>query len=67
MACRSRCGDSRRAPAGGLLRAQYLVGCDGGRSVVRKCAGIDYHAERHPIAARVLKLTMAQTACRIST
>ena len=27
---------------GGSLRAQYLVGCDGGRSVVRKCAGIDF-------------------------
>jgi 2-polyprenyl-6-methoxyphenol hydroxylase-like FAD-dependent oxidoreductase len=27
---------------GGLLRAQFLVGCDGGRSVVRKAAGIDF-------------------------
>jgi 3-(3-hydroxy-phenyl)propionate hydroxylase len=27
---------------GGALRAQYLVGCDGGRSVVRKHAGIDF-------------------------
>ena len=27
---------------GGLLRAQYLVGCDGGRSLVRKTAGIDF-------------------------
>src|SRR3979490_1601722 len=26
--------------AGGPLRAQYLVGCDGGRSVIRKAAGI---------------------------
>src|SRR6266567_2556843 len=24
------------------LRAQYLVGCDGGRSVIRKAAGIDF-------------------------
>jgi 3-(3-hydroxy-phenyl)propionate hydroxylase len=24
------------------LRAQYLVGCDGGRSVVRKAAGIEF-------------------------
>ena len=24
------------------LRARYLVGCDGGRSVVRKAAGIDF-------------------------
>jgi 2-polyprenyl-6-methoxyphenol hydroxylase-like FAD-dependent oxidoreductase len=27
---------------GELLRAQYLVGCDGGRSVVRKAAGIEF-------------------------
>jgi len=27
---------------GGVLRAQYLVGCDGGRSLVRKQAGIDF-------------------------
>lgn len=27
---------------GGRLRAQYLIGCDGGRSVVRKVAGIDF-------------------------
>ncbi|HVY80305.1 MAG TPA: FAD-dependent monooxygenase [Steroidobacteraceae bacterium] len=27
---------------GGALRAQYLIGCDGGRSVVRKAAGIEF-------------------------
>lgn len=27
---------------GGGLRAQYLVGCDGGRSLIRKAAGIDF-------------------------
>ena len=27
---------------GSQVRAQYLVGCDGGRSVVRKTAGIDF-------------------------
>ena len=27
---------------GRVLRAKYLVGCDGGRSVVRKAAGIDF-------------------------
>jgi 2-polyprenyl-6-methoxyphenol hydroxylase-like FAD-dependent oxidoreductase len=27
---------------GATLRAQYLVGCDGGRSLVRKAAGIDF-------------------------
>ncbi len=28
--------------AGKPLRAQYLVGCDGGRSVIRKAAGIEF-------------------------
>ncbi|MDH2385614.1 FAD-dependent monooxygenase [Bradyrhizobium sp. CER78] len=28
--------------ADGRLRAQYLIGCDGGRSVVRKAAGIEF-------------------------
>jgi 2-polyprenyl-6-methoxyphenol hydroxylase-like FAD-dependent oxidoreductase len=27
---------------GRVLRAQYLVGCDGGRSVIRKAAGIEF-------------------------
>jgi flavin-dependent dehydrogenase len=27
---------------GSSLRAQYLVGCDGGRSLIRKAAGIDF-------------------------
>ena len=27
---------------GRSLRAEYLVGCDGGRSVVRKAAGIEF-------------------------
>ncbi len=27
---------------GAMIRAQYLVGCDGGRSFVRKTAGIDF-------------------------
>jgi 3-(3-hydroxy-phenyl)propionate hydroxylase len=31
-----------RLADGGTLRAGYLVGCDGGRSAVRKAAGIDF-------------------------
>ncbi|MFL5508266.1 MAG: FAD-dependent monooxygenase [Gemmatimonadaceae bacterium] len=27
---------------GSTMRAQYLVGCDGGRSIIRKAAGIDF-------------------------
>lgn len=29
-------------PDGSSLRAEYLVGCDGGRSLIRKTAGIDF-------------------------
>ena len=25
-----------------MVRAEYLVGCDGGRSLIRKAAGIDF-------------------------
>jgi 3-(3-hydroxy-phenyl)propionate hydroxylase len=35
-------GDSAASGGGRSLRAQYLVGCDGGRSLVRKKAGIDF-------------------------
>src|SRR5260221_5164444 len=31
-----------RLSGGQSLRAEYLVGCDGGRSVVRKAAGIEF-------------------------
>ncbi len=31
-----------RLADGGSLRAQYLVGCDGARSLIRKAAGIDF-------------------------
>jgi 2-polyprenyl-6-methoxyphenol hydroxylase-like FAD-dependent oxidoreductase len=31
-----------RLSAGEPLRAQYLVGCDGGRSLIRKAAGIEF-------------------------
>ena len=31
-----------RVSDGQTLRAQYLVGCDGGRSLIRKAAGIDF-------------------------
>lgn len=35
-------GVTVRIAHGGSLRARYLVGCDGGRSVVRKGAGIEF-------------------------
>jgi 2-polyprenyl-6-methoxyphenol hydroxylase-like FAD-dependent oxidoreductase len=38
----SPCGDFAASSHGQSLRAQYLVGCDGGRSVIRKAAGIEF-------------------------
>ncbi|HEX8830225.1 MAG TPA: FAD-dependent monooxygenase, partial [Longimicrobium sp.] len=35
-------GVSVQLSGGQTMRAQYLVGCDGGRSLVRKTAGIDF-------------------------
>ncbi|WP_042426213.1 FAD-dependent monooxygenase [Streptacidiphilus anmyonensis] len=35
-------GDGDTDRAGYRIRAAYLVGCDGGRSTVRRCAGIDF-------------------------
>ncbi len=35
-------GESATSGGGRSLRARYLVGCDGGRSLVRKKAGIDF-------------------------
>jgi 2-polyprenyl-6-methoxyphenol hydroxylase-like FAD-dependent oxidoreductase len=38
-----------RTPAGArALRAKYLVGCDGGRSAVRKALGLGFPGERRP-------------------
>jgi len=37
-----RTGVDVEMAGGQFLRAQYLVGCDGGRSLVRKAAGIDF-------------------------
>jgi 2-polyprenyl-6-methoxyphenol hydroxylase-like FAD-dependent oxidoreductase len=38
----SAVGDSAASSDGQTLRARYLVGCDGGRSVIRKAAGIEF-------------------------
>ncbi|MGO9924974.1 MAG: FAD-dependent monooxygenase [Mycobacterium sp.] len=37
-----RTGVDVELAGGQVLRAEYLVGCDGGRSLVRKAAGIDF-------------------------
>jgi hypothetical protein len=41
------------------LRAQYLVGCDGGRSVVRKTAGIEFRGWDPTTSALIAEVEMA--------
>ena len=45
---------------GGSLRAQYLVGCDGGRSLVRKQAGIDFPGWDPSISYLIAEVEMAE-------
>jgi 2-polyprenyl-6-methoxyphenol hydroxylase-like FAD-dependent oxidoreductase len=44
---------------GGSLRAQYVVGCDGGRSVVRKKAGIDFPGWEASVSYLIAEVDMA--------
>ncbi|HTM77640.1 MAG TPA: FAD-dependent monooxygenase [Devosia sp.] len=46
---------------GGSLRAQYLVGCDGGRSVVRKAAGIEFLGSDPTISNLIAEVELAET------
>ena len=45
---------------GRSLRAQYLVGCDGGRSLVRKAAGIDFHGSDPTISSLIAEVEMSE-------
>ena len=45
---------------GSSLRAEYLVGCDGGRSVVRKAAGIDFPGWDASVSWLIAEAEMAQ-------
>jgi 2-polyprenyl-6-methoxyphenol hydroxylase-like FAD-dependent oxidoreductase len=45
---------------GGSLRAQYLVGCDGGRSLIRKKAGIDFPGWDPSVSYLIAEATMAE-------
>ena len=45
---------------GGSLRAQYLVGCDGGRSVVRKTAGIEFPGWDATMSALIAEVEMTE-------
>ena len=45
---------------GDALRAEYLVGCDGGRSRVRKAAGIDFPGCEPTISCLIAEVEMAE-------
>jgi 3-(3-hydroxy-phenyl)propionate hydroxylase len=45
---------------GGSLRAKYLVGCDGGRSLIRKKAGIDFPGWDPSISYLIAEVAMTE-------
>src|SRR5205814_9654524 len=47
---------------GRSLRAKYLVGCDGGRSLVRSKAGIDFPGWDASVSYLIAEVEMAQEA-----
>jgi 2-polyprenyl-6-methoxyphenol hydroxylase-like FAD-dependent oxidoreductase len=48
------------ASGGQSLRAEYLVGCDGGRSVVRKAAGIEFPGWDPTTSSLIAEVEMAE-------
>src|SRR6476469_916105 len=44
------------------LRAQYLVGCDGGRSLIRKAAGIEFPGWDPTTSALIAEVELAEEA-----
>ncbi|MGH6752580.1 MAG: FAD-dependent monooxygenase [Bradyrhizobium sp.] len=44
---------------GGSLRAEYLVGCDGGRSLIRKAAGIDFPGSDPTVSNLIAEVEVA--------
>jgi 2-polyprenyl-6-methoxyphenol hydroxylase-like FAD-dependent oxidoreductase len=53
-------GDSAASSEGESLRAEYLVGCDGGRSLVRKKAGIDFPGWDPSTSYMIAEVEMAE-------
>ena len=47
--------------SGRSLRAQYLVGCDGGRSLIRKAAGIDFPGSDPTTSNLIAEVEMTET------
>ena len=56
----SASGDFAASSDGGTLRARYLVGCDGGRSLIRKQAGIDFVGWDPSVSYLIAEATMAE-------
>jgi 2-polyprenyl-6-methoxyphenol hydroxylase-like FAD-dependent oxidoreductase len=53
-------GVSVEISGGETLRAQYLVGCDGGRSLIRKAAGIDFPGWDPTTSSLLAEVEMAE-------
>ncbi|WP_068119780.1 FAD-dependent monooxygenase [Nocardioides massiliensis] len=49
-----------RLADGGVLRAAYVVGCDGGRSTVRKVVGIDFVGWEPSMSALIAEVEMTE-------
>jgi 3-(3-hydroxy-phenyl)propionate hydroxylase len=45
---------------GRVLRAHYLVGCDGGRSLIRKTAGIEFPGFEPSVSSLIAEVEMSQ-------
>lgn len=45
---------------GESMRARYVVGCDGGRSVIRKAAGIDFPGSDPTMSSLIAEVDMAE-------
>ncbi len=45
---------------GGTLRAEYLVGCDGGRSLIRKAAGIEFPGWDPSVSSLIAEVEMSE-------
>ena len=45
---------------GASLRASYLIGCDGGRSLIRKAAGIEFHGWDATVSWLIAEVEMSE-------
>jgi 2-polyprenyl-6-methoxyphenol hydroxylase-like FAD-dependent oxidoreductase len=53
-------GDFEASSDGQSLRAEYLVGCDGGRSLIRKAAGIEFPGWDPTTSALIAQVELTQ-------